>query len=296
MTPSASSDAWTRRRGRHVQLVAEVRRERADDVPQEPDHAQVAVRRPRDAAPRDVGGRRVHARDRSAGRRGGAGARHTMGRCPPTSPSQTPCARSSSSRTSLRRLHRRRRPAPPGGRLVRLEPDGRVLAQLATPRRWCDNLKRDPRVALSVIDAADAYRWVGLTGRGGRGGRRRGAGAGRHRGPRPPLPAGGADRGVGRDVPLAAAGHVPRPDHRRPRPPRGLTVAIDQDRRPAVAADRELAGDPRRGGPRGPPAGDEPVDVGPPERDRRAVGGPDPRGLVGPGGLVAGHRAGRRSA
>ena len=32
--------------------------------------------------------------------------------------------------------------------------------------------------------------------------------------------------------------------------------------------------------------------MGPPELDRRAVGGPDPRGLVGPLGLVAGHRAG----
>jgi PPOX class probable F420-dependent enzyme len=46
----------------------------------------------------------------------------------------------------------------------RLEPDGRILLNSRTPRRWCENLKRDPRVALSVIDAADAYRWVGLTG------------------------------------------------------------------------------------------------------------------------------------
>jgi PPOX class probable F420-dependent enzyme len=46
----------------------------------------------------------------------------------------------------------------------RLEPDGHVLLNSRTPRRWCENLKRDPRVALSVIDAADAYRWVGLTG------------------------------------------------------------------------------------------------------------------------------------
>ena len=34
------------------------------------------------------------------------------------------------------------------------------------------------------------------------------------------------------------------------------------------------------------------LDVGPPELDRRAVGRPDPRGLVDPLGLVAGHRAG----
>jgi PPOX class probable F420-dependent enzyme len=46
----------------------------------------------------------------------------------------------------------------------RLEPDGRILLNSRTPRRWCANLVRDPRLALSVIDAADAYRWIGLTG------------------------------------------------------------------------------------------------------------------------------------
>ncbi len=46
----------------------------------------------------------------------------------------------------------------------RLEPDGRILINSRTPRRWCANLMREPRVALSVIDGADAYRWVGLTG------------------------------------------------------------------------------------------------------------------------------------
>ena len=45
----------------------------------------------------------------------------------------------------------------------RLEPDGRILLNSRTPRRWCANLVRDPRLAISVIDAADAYRWVGLT-------------------------------------------------------------------------------------------------------------------------------------
>ena len=37
----------------------------------------------------------------------------------------------------------------------RLEPDGRILLNSRTPRRWCANLVRDPRVAISVIDAAD---------------------------------------------------------------------------------------------------------------------------------------------
>ncbi len=46
----------------------------------------------------------------------------------------------------------------------RLEPDGRVLLNSRTPRRWCLNLLRDPRVALSVIDGTDGYRWLGLTG------------------------------------------------------------------------------------------------------------------------------------
>jgi PPOX class probable F420-dependent enzyme len=46
----------------------------------------------------------------------------------------------------------------------RLEPDGRILLNSRTPRRWCTNLMRDGRVALSIIDGTDAYRWLGLTG------------------------------------------------------------------------------------------------------------------------------------
>ncbi len=46
----------------------------------------------------------------------------------------------------------------------RLEPDDRILLNSRTPRRWCTNLLRDPRVSLSVIDTADPYRWLGLTG------------------------------------------------------------------------------------------------------------------------------------
>lgn len=46
----------------------------------------------------------------------------------------------------------------------RLEPDDRILLNSRTPRRWCTNLERDGRLAMSVIDAADPYRWIGLTG------------------------------------------------------------------------------------------------------------------------------------
>ncbi len=45
----------------------------------------------------------------------------------------------------------------------RLEPDGRILVNSRTPRRWCLNLLREPRVALSVVDHHDLYRWIGLT-------------------------------------------------------------------------------------------------------------------------------------
>jgi PPOX class probable F420-dependent enzyme len=45
----------------------------------------------------------------------------------------------------------------------RLEDDGRILLNSRTPRRWCTNLLRDPRLALSVLDD-DPYRWLGLTG------------------------------------------------------------------------------------------------------------------------------------
>ncbi len=46
----------------------------------------------------------------------------------------------------------------------RLEPDGRILVNSRTPRRWCLNLMERPRVALSIIDGGDGYRWIGLTG------------------------------------------------------------------------------------------------------------------------------------
>ncbi|HEV8402504.1 MAG TPA: pyridoxamine 5'-phosphate oxidase family protein [Candidatus Limnocylindrales bacterium] len=39
-----------------------------------------------------------------------------------------------------------------------------VVINSAIGRRWPANLVRDPRLSFTVIDAADQYRWVGLTG------------------------------------------------------------------------------------------------------------------------------------
>lgn len=40
-----------------------------------------------------------------------------------------------------------------------------IVLNSAVGRRWPTNLLRDPRVAFSVVDEGDGYRWVGLTGR-----------------------------------------------------------------------------------------------------------------------------------
>jgi PPOX class probable F420-dependent enzyme len=59
-----------------------------------------------------------------------------------------------------------------------IDPDGRprqaviwytvdgdeIVINSAIGRRWPTNLLRDPRLSFAVIDAADQYRWVGLTG------------------------------------------------------------------------------------------------------------------------------------
>ena len=45
-----------------------------------------------------------------------------------------------------------------------LTDDDRILLNSRTGRRWCTNLMTDPRVALSVIDPDDPYRWVGISG------------------------------------------------------------------------------------------------------------------------------------
>jgi len=45
----------------------------------------------------------------------------------------------------------------------RLDGDEIVLNS-AVGRRWPANLLRDARISLSIVDATDGYRWVGLTG------------------------------------------------------------------------------------------------------------------------------------
>ena len=40
-----------------------------------------------------------------------------------------------------------------------------IVLNSAVGRRWPTNLVRDPRVAVSVVDSADGYRWLGTTGR-----------------------------------------------------------------------------------------------------------------------------------
>jgi PPOX class probable F420-dependent enzyme len=44
----------------------------------------------------------------------------------------------------------------------RLDPDGRILVNSRTPRRWPADLVRDGRCSLAVTDVGDPFRWVGL--------------------------------------------------------------------------------------------------------------------------------------
>jgi pyridoxamine 5'-phosphate oxidase-like protein len=44
----------------------------------------------------------------------------------------------------------------------RLDPDGRVLVNSRTPRRWPEELERERQASLSIIDLEDPLRWVGL--------------------------------------------------------------------------------------------------------------------------------------
>jgi PPOX class probable F420-dependent enzyme len=39
-----------------------------------------------------------------------------------------------------------------------------LVINSAVGRRWPANLVRDPRISFAVADAADGYRWIGLTG------------------------------------------------------------------------------------------------------------------------------------
>ncbi|HYK94782.1 MAG TPA: pyridoxamine 5'-phosphate oxidase family protein [Candidatus Dormibacteraeota bacterium] len=44
----------------------------------------------------------------------------------------------------------------------RLEPDGRILVNSRSPRRWPAELRRSGRGSLAVTDLQDPFRWVGL--------------------------------------------------------------------------------------------------------------------------------------
>jgi PPOX class probable F420-dependent enzyme len=44
-----------------------------------------------------------------------------------------------------------------------LLPDGRLLINSRDGRRWPANLRRDPRVAISIIEPGDGNVWLGLT-------------------------------------------------------------------------------------------------------------------------------------
>jgi hypothetical protein len=43
----------------------------------------------------------------------------------------------------------------------RLDPDGRILVNSRSPRRWPDELRTAGRASLAFTDPADAMRWVG---------------------------------------------------------------------------------------------------------------------------------------
>jgi PPOX class probable F420-dependent enzyme len=44
----------------------------------------------------------------------------------------------------------------------RLEPDGRILVNSRSPRRWPDELRRSGRASLAFMDLEDPFTWVGV--------------------------------------------------------------------------------------------------------------------------------------
>ena len=44
----------------------------------------------------------------------------------------------------------------------RLDPDGRVLVNSRSPRRWPDELQRERQASLAIPDVDDPLQWVGL--------------------------------------------------------------------------------------------------------------------------------------
>ena len=280
-----------RGRGRRdVELVAEVRRQRADRVQQEPDDAQVGVGRPRHPAPAEVGGRR-HA-DRSPDRSGDvadipwadAHHRRPLGRrhAPSSSSRTSPRSRPRTTTASRARRWSGTGSSPTAGSC---STGGRPAAGAPTS---CAS--RASRSRSST--ARTPYRWLGLTGvvdevvddveRA-----RDDIVALAHR-----YHPEGPTASVDRRVPHPAAGHVPRPDHGRPRPPRGLTVAsvkIGFLLWPQTASWPEH---PRRR--RRSPTGPARPRLWTWDHLNSIVGpweGPILEGWIDPRGLVAGHRA-----
>lgn len=43
--------------------------------------------------------------------------------------------------------------------------DDEIVLNSRVGRRWPTNLERDPRISIAVADAADGYRWVGMSGK-----------------------------------------------------------------------------------------------------------------------------------
>ncbi len=83
-----------------------------------------------------------------------------------------------STRTALPERTRTFLTAPNFATIATLDPDGTprqavvwytldggdLIINSAVGRRWPSNLVRDPRIAISVTDGLDGYRWVGLNG------------------------------------------------------------------------------------------------------------------------------------
>ena len=44
----------------------------------------------------------------------------------------------------------------------RLDPDGRILVNSRSPRRWPSELRRDGRASLAFTDLEDPFNWVGV--------------------------------------------------------------------------------------------------------------------------------------
>lgn len=95
---------------------------------------------------------------------------------PATAP--TPDASTRTTGSALPERTRKFLTAPNFATIATLDPDGTprqavvwytldgddLIINSAVGRRWPANLVRDPRIAISVTDGLDGYRWIGLNG------------------------------------------------------------------------------------------------------------------------------------